>query len=296
MSSRRTPAMLALAAVAVGWGAIPLIVREDVPWTSLVASRVWLGAVTMILIMVATNRLHLPTSHRWNIVTAGALLAVHWATFFWAVKLTTVAVALAVVFLGTVGAAVLARRYLGEIVTPRVYTALGIVFLGVVVVVVRQSGDSVPVDGSMWGGVAVAVVSATTVGLVMLVSKAAVDAVGPLIVTTGELVTAALVLSPWLPGAVKETIDHPVPLLSLGVVITGLGFLIYWTSMRELTVAMVSVLMHIEPASAVVLAVIFLNETPDPLQWVGIGMVIGGNLLAARDGAGEKVVGAPANL
>lgn len=296
MSSRRIPAMLALAALAISWGSIPLIVREDVPWQSLVTARVWLGAATMLLIMAAKRRLVLPTTHRWHIVAAGALLAVHWATFFLAVKLTTVAVALAVVFLGTVAAAALAPRFLGEKVTSRVYVALALAFTGVVVVVVRQGEDSVPADGSMWGGVLVALISAATIALLMLVSKAAVDAVGPLVVTTGELITAAVVLSPWLPGAISETIDHTVPLLTLGVLITGLGFLVYWTSMRELPVAVVSVLMQIEPASAVVLALIFLDEIPDPLQWLGIGMVIAGGLLAARDAAAEEAIGAAARL
>ena len=296
MSSRRTLAMMALVTLAVAWGSIPLIVREDIPWQSLAAARVWLGALTMLLVMVAARWFRLPDSHRRHILAAGVLLAVHWATFFWAVKLTTVAVALSVVFLGPVAAAALAPRFLGEKVASRVYVALGLAFLGVVAVVIRQGDDAIPADGSMWGGVAVALVSAATMALLMLVSKAAVDAVGPLMVTTGELVTASLVLSPWLPGAVRETIAHPVPLLTLGVVITGVGFLIYWAAMRELPVAIVSVLMHIEPASAVVLALIFLSEVPDPMQWLGIAMVIAGGLLAARDSAETEVVGAPANL
>jgi drug/metabolite transporter (DMT)-like permease len=85
-------------------------------------------------------------------------------------------------------------------------------------------------------------------------------------------------------------------LLILGVGLTGLGFLTFWTAMRELPVAAVSVLMHLEPASAVVLAMIFLDEIPDLLQWIGIGMVITGGLMAARDAAAEEVVGVPANL
>ena len=62
--------MLALAALAVSWGSIPLIVREDVPWQSLVTARVWLGAATMLLIMAAKRRLVLPATHRWHIVAA----------------------------------------------------------------------------------------------------------------------------------------------------------------------------------------------------------------------------------
>jgi drug/metabolite transporter (DMT)-like permease len=297
MMSRRLLAVGALFILAISWGAIPLIVREDIPWQSLVAARVWLGAITLLGIMGATRRLRLPATHRRQIAGAGVLLALHWATFFWAIKLTTVAVALAVVYLGPVAAAVLAPRFLHEEVPRRIYGALAMSFAGVVLVVARQgTADSTTVTDSTWAGVGVALVSAVAVLALMLVSKLAVNEVGALVVTTGEMVTAAIVLSPWAGGAARELIDNPVPLLILGVGLTGLGFLTFWTAMRELPVAAVSVLMHVEPASAVVLAMIFLDEIPDGLQWVGIGMVITGGLMAARDAAAEEVVGVPANL
>ena len=289
-------ALAALVVLAVGLGAIPLIVREDIPWQSLVAARVWLGAATLVILLSATQGIRLPSSHRLQIAAAGVLLALHWATFFWAIKLTTVAVALAVVFLGPVAAAVLAPRFLGETVPRTIYAALAISFVGVVLVVFRQSGEDVVASGSTWGGVGAALVSAAAIALLMLISKAAVDEVGPLVVTTGELVTAAIVLSPWLPGAARATVDNPLPLLTLGIVLTGLSFLIIWTAIRELSVATVSVLLHIEPASAVVLALVFLDELPDPLQWAGIGMVIVGGLVAARDAAAEEVLIAQSNL
>ncbi len=297
MLSRRLVAVGALFIVAISWGAIPLIVREDVPWQSLVAARVWLGAITLLGIMAATRRLRLPATHRRQIAIAGVLLALHWATFFWAIKLTTVAVALAVVYLGPVAAAVLAPRFLQEQVPRRIYGALAVSFAGVVLVVAREgAADGATAGGSTWAGVGIALVSAISVLALMLVSKLAVNEVGALVVTTGEMVTAAIVLSPWAGGAARELIDNPVPLLILGVGLTGLGFLTFWTAMRELPVAAVSVLMHLEPVSAVVLAMIFLDEIPDLLQWIGIGMVITGGLMAARDAAAEEVVGVPANL
>ncbi len=295
MSNRRLLSLVALVVLAICLGAIPLIVREDIPWQSLVASRVWLGALTLLILMAATSQLRMPSSHRIEIVFAGALLAIHWATFFWALKNTTVAVALAVVFLGPVAAAALAPRILGEVVPRRIYWALGTSFVGVVLVVLRQDGDDA-VAGFAMKGVLAALVSAAAIAILMLVSKAAVDTIGALPVTTGELVVAAVVLSPWLPGAVSETIANPLPLLTLGVILTGLSFLIIWTAIREHSVAVVSVLLHIEPASAVVLALIFLAEVPDVWQWIGIGLVLAGGLMAARDATFEEVLGVSTNL
>lgn len=292
MPNRHVSSLVALVVLAVALGAIPLIVREDIPWQSLVASRVWLGALTLLVLTAATNQLRMPASHRTEIVIAGVLLAIHWATFFWALKNTTVAVALAVVFMGPVSAAVLAPRMLGDVVPRRVYWALGISFIGVILVVARQETTS----GFAVSGVLVALMSAVAIAALMLVSKAAVDTVGALPVTTGELVVAALVLSPWLPGAVSETLANPLPLLTLGIVLTGFSFLIIWTAIREHSVAVVSVLLHIEPASAVVLALIFLGEVPDVWQWIGIGLVLAGGLIAARDATAEEVLGVSANI
>lgn len=294
--NRRSLALVSLVVLAISLGAIPLIVREDIPWQDLVAARVWLGALTLLSLLAVKRQLRLPTSYRLQIVVAGVLLAVHWATFFWAIKLTTVAVALAVVYLGPVAAAVLAPRLLGETVPKSMYVALAVAFSGLVLVVVRESAEEAVAGGSTVGGVALALISAAAIALLMLVSKAAVDEVGPLVVTAGELVTAAIVLSPWLPGAVRQTIDHPVPILILGVFLTGFSFLIIWTAISELSVAAVSVLLHIEPISAVLLAAVFLDEIPSGLQWVGIAMVIVGGLLAARDSGGREVLVAPANL
>jgi drug/metabolite transporter (DMT)-like permease len=289
MFARRPVAAAALAALAVGWGAIPLFVREDIPWQHLVASRVWLGAVTLVALMAVTGRLRLPEEGRGRIVVAGVLLALHWASFFWAVKLTTVAVALAVVYLGPVGAAAAAPWALGESVSRHVYGGLALAFAGVVIV-------ARPGTGATLSGVAAAAVSAAAIAGMMLISKPALPLAGPLVVSAGELVAAAVVLSPWAWGAAGAVVAHPLPVLTLGVVFTGFSYFLYWSVMNRLPVAVVSVLMHLEPASAVVLAVIFLAERPDALQWLGIGMVIAGGLVAARDAAVEEVAGAPANL
>lgn len=296
MLSRRTLALGGLVLLATSLGAIPLIVREDIPWPELVASRVWLGAITLLLLLALRRKLRLPERHRGTVALAGVLLAVHWATFFWALKLTTVAVALSVVFLGPVAASAFAPRFLGERVPQRMYWALGSAFVGLILVVVRQSAGSVVEGGSTAGGVAAALVSAASIAALLLISKVAVDDLGPLVVTTGELGTAAIVLSPWLPGAVRETVANPIPLLTLGIVLTGFSFLIIWTAIRELSVVAVSVLLHIEPISAVLLAMVFLDETPDVVQWLGICMVIAGGLLAARDATAEEVIVAPANI
>ena len=53
---------------------------------------------------------------------------------------------------------------------------------------------------------------------------------------------------------------------------------------------------HLEPASAVVWAAIFLDELPNAPAWIGVGLVVAGGAIAAQAASEEEVIGAPAAL
>ena len=283
-------AALLLAGVAVSWGAIPLIVRGDVPWPQLVAARIWLGAAALLGILAFRRRPVLPVAHRGRIVAAGVLLAVHWSSFFLSLRETTVAITLAVLYLGPVLASALAPRVLGERPRPQVYVGLVVALVGVLVVV-RPSGEV----GAL--GLGAAVVSGATLGAIMLIAKPVATHLGGLVLAAGELTVAAVVMTPFAVQAAVESHGFWLELIVLGALLTGVGNLIYWTAMRAMPVAAVTVIMYLEPASAVVWAMAFLGETPDVLTWAGIGLVLTGGVLAATAAtrAGEEI-GVPAAL
>lgn len=273
MSRSPLAAATLLAGVVVAWGAIPLIVRGDVPPQQLVAARVWLGAATLLAILALQGRLRLPNVYRRRIAWSGILLAAHWLSFFLALRETTVATALAVLYLGPVIASAIAPRVLGERPLGRVYIGLGMALVGVLAVV-RPGGDTSTL------GLAAAVTSGVTLAALMLMAKPAAETLGGLVVAAGELTIASLVMTPWAIQAATQSLAHWTELLILGVALTGLAGWVYWGAMRKLPVATVSVIMYIEPASAVIWAMLFLDETPDPLAWLGIALVLTGGLLA----------------
>lgn len=289
--SSRLVAAVALAAAAASWGTIPLIVREDVPVSHLVGARVTLGAAALVAYLAWTGRLRLPAMHRGRVAAAGLILAVHWAMFFAAIKSTEVAVALAVAFLGPMLASVAARGVLGERAGAVAYTGLGVGFVGVLLVV--RPGGGADLGGLLWAAGA-----AVTWGAIFLVAKGAAEQLGGLVVAAGELVVAAVVLSPWTVRAGVESLEFLPEFLVLGVVLTGIGFVVFWHAMGRLPVATVGVLTYLEPAFAVVWAAAFLGETPDPVAWIGVALVVAGGVLAAVTAAapdtGSRGVTAPA--
>lgn len=273
----------ALAVLAIAWGAIPLFVRNDVPSIQLVGVRVTFGALTLVAVATALGRFTIPRVRRWRLVLSGVLLALHWITFFESIKLTTVAVALAVLYLGPIAASILAGPILGERVDPKLWLALGIAMVGTLLVV--QPWQSGGVDGP---GVAMAALSAALFTGVILAGKPVATDLGGLTMATGELVVASVLLAPATYQALTVNGEHIVNFLILGAVFTGLAGFVFWEMMRSVPVAAVSVVMYLEPASAVLWAALMLGESPNTTAWVGVGMVIAGGLVAARSTSTEQ--------
>lgn len=288
-SQTAVTAAAALALLAVAWGAIPLIVREDVPATHLVAARITLGALVLLAVLAIGRRLRLPVTERGRVVALGTMLALHWLTFFLALKLTTVAVALAVVYLGPLLAAGLSGPVLGERVGNRAKVGLVLAVIGTGLVL-RPGG------GATLGGVLAALVSAGLLAALMIVGKPAARALGGMSLATWELVVAALLLSPWTVQTIRESAEFWPQFLVLGALFTGAAGAVYWSAMRRLPVSVVSVIMYLEPASAVVWAAAFLDETPTMGTWLGVAFVVAGGVLAAAEAAEEEAVVAPAAM
>lgn len=282
----RAVSIASLALLAVAWGAIPLIVRADIPSTHLVAMRVTLGAVVLLTYSAVTSQISLPGVGRTRLVVLGLVLAAHWLSFFLSLNLTTVAVSLALVYVGPVLAAVLAGPVLGEPGRWQAFAALGVAVVGTLFVIR-------PGAGATAGGVVAALVSGALLAMIMLLGKPLAADLGGLAVATWELVVASMVLAPFTVQAVRSSSSAWPQFALLGALFTGVAGVVYWSSMRTLPVAVVSVVMYLEPASAVVWAAIFLGEQPDPLAWLGVALVVAAGSIASRSTAGQTVVGNP---
>jgi len=283
MRTTRTIAVLSLALLAIAWGAIPLLVRTETPPTHLVAMRVALGALVLLLFSAATSRLTIPKLGRGRLVVVGVVLAAHWLFFFLSLNLTTVAVSLAIVYVGPVLAAAFAGPVLHERVGWHAYAGLVVAVLGMLLVVR-------PGAGATLGGVAAAAVSGMLLAVLMLLGKPLAADLGGLVVATWELVVASVVLAPFTVQAVLFSADAWPQFLILGALFTGVAGAVYWSAMRQLPVAVVSVIMYLEPASAVVWAAVFLSEQPDLLAWLGVGLVVAAGTIASRGATEEDIV------
>ncbi len=282
-------AALALAALAVVWGTIPLLVRSAVPASHLVAMRITLGALVLVPVALLRGGGALDRRLRPRLAVLGMLLILHWLAFFLAIKLTTVAVALALVYLGPVLAAVLSGPVLGERVGRRAAIGLLLAVAGLVLVV-RPGGGAAP------AGLGVGLLAGVLLALLMLAGRPVAKNVGGLTVAAWELGTAAVFLLPFTVQAVRFSAAAWPEFLVLGALYTGVGSVVYWRALGRLDVAIVGIVMYLEPASAMVWAALLLGERPGAAAWIGVALVVAGGVLAALESVGEEVLGAPAAL
>lgn len=71
-----------------------------------------------------------------------------------------------------------------------------------------------------------------------------------------------------------------VPILVLGLINTGIGCYMYFSSIGKLPMQTVAVLGYLEPLSAVFFSALVLKETLGPVRSVGAALIIGGAMFA----------------
>jgi drug/metabolite transporter (DMT)-like permease len=222
---------------------------------------------------------------RWGILVAGgALLAVHWWTFFAAIQRSTVALGLL-----TYASYPLFVTLFGWLVSrerPRRLDALACaaVVAGLALVVPDWN------FGSHAGlATALGLTSGFTFAVLTLLNRRLVASMPPLPLVTAQTAVAGLLL---LPLSATQLSSVPARdwawLVLLGVVFTGLAHACFTASLQRVRVAVVAVVAALEPVYGIAAAWVFLGETPPPRMLVGGVLIIGASLLSLRPDAAHQ--------
>lgn len=222
---------------------------------------------------------------RWAYAGVGVLVALHWLTFYGAIKLANASVAAACIGLAPVFLAVIEPWLLGRRFDPR-ELLLGIAVVPGVALVVGG------VPTTMHLGIAVGALSALLVALFGALNKRLIEHAEPLTMTFVELgagglflcAVAALwqtwqggfVVAEWLPGARDAAL-----LLTLAFACTLLPFALSLVALRRLSAFQAQLAVNLEPVYAVVLAVLLLSEQREltPAFYAGVAIILGAVLL-----------------
>lgn len=216
----------------------------------------------------------------------GALVALHWLTFYGAIKLSNASVGATCIALGTPMTALL-EPWLARRAFSWRDVLLGIAVLPGVALVV----GGVPDD--MHLGIAVGTLSALLVALFGSLNKRFVEHGDPLAVTALELGAGTLLLTalaPLMPllfpafaGTLFELPDaHDLGfLLALSLVCTLFPFALSLVALRHMSAFAAQLAINLEPVYAIVLAIVLLGEQHElsPRFYLGVAIILGAVLV-----------------
>ena len=278
--NRHSSASLTVAACALSWGLVAIIVRRlEMPAMAIVFYRVLLAAAAIAAVLVLARRAELLRTPNRAVLVLGLLLALHWTCFFAAIQETSVASAVLITYSSPVLVAILAPAVLGEHVPALSVAALALSLGGIALIALSGDGGDVRA-----AGVALAIGAAITNALLFVGFKRFAAEVPPVTVVLYETLVAAVVLSPAaLAGGYALGLAELGYLVVLGVFLTGLVIVVFVAALRDVPATTAGIIAYMEPVSAAALAALLLGETPSAAVIAGgVAIVASGAAVALR--------------
>lgn len=257
------------------------IVSAQIPLTSteIVVLRSFFGTAFLIVILAATRqKLTCLRCPRQAVLVAvsGAAMGASWLLLYRAYELVGVSIATLLYYCGPVLVMALSPIFFKEKLTIPKIIGIIVVFCGVIMLN-GVGGGTLDALGLLCGigGAALYVL------MVITNKKAGLPGLKNMTVQLlfGFLAAAVFYL---LQGGAVPTVPAESWgwMLLLGLVNTGFGCWLYFSSIGTLPVQTVSVLGYLEPLSAVLFSVVLLHEGLTPARWLGAAMIVGGAMAA----------------
>lgn len=206
----------------------------------------------------------------WMLLLSGSLLAIHWVTFFIAVKVGSVAVA-------TLGFAsfpafitIIDWIVFKDRITQREWVLLLLVSVGLILVTPQFSfGDSGTI-GLLWG-----ILSGFSFGLLAVVNKRGVQGIDAMQVAFWQNSVVMLLLFPFVlsSGWGLSSIDW-FYLALLGIFCTGLSHYLFVKSLESLNARIAGMIIALEPVYAIGFAWWLFGSTPTIRMISGAALIL----------------------
>lgn len=289
-NDRRSMGML-IASMLI-WGTIGLF-RRFIPVSSafLALARGILGGLFLLIFLrFGRKRDYQPLPKRlWmGFALIGALIGFNWMLLFEAYNHTTVAIATLCYYMQPTIVLLLSPIFFKERLTVRKAVCAAFSILGMLLISGVIGGQDVPSGGPL--GVLLGLGAAALYAAVVIMNKK-IPGGDVYQRTTIQLLSAGIVMLPYLlltDGFRGLTIDLPgfLLLLVVGILHTGIAYVLYFASMRGLRVQTIAMCSYIDPVSALLISALFLGEAISLLHIFGAVLIIGSALISQL---GEKV-------
>lgn len=211
-----------------------------------------------------------PPGRWWGVLVAnGAVLAVHWSTFFHAIQISTVAIGLLGYVSATVFAVLLEPLWFRERFVPSSLAAAALIVAGMGLIVPEWRWESAVLRGLLWG-----LVSGLTFAVLQLNNRLMVRSLGSTTLAFFLDATALALMAPAVALAWETPGAADVALMAVqGVVLTAFAHTLFIWGLHAVQAHVATIVGSLEPIYGIALAALLLGEIPS-LRTVAGGALI----------------------
>ena len=240
-----------------------------------------LGALALLAWCLATGRgreLLLNGRARWVACATGVLMVMNWAMFFASIERTSIAVATVVFHIQPIWVIVFGALVLRQAVAPAQWlatlAALGGLVLTTGLVDGAAAGQGAVASSSYLVGVLLCLGGSLCYAGVTLLASTQKDPISPFALALWQCMvgTVALAWAPWVLGWPPLGAAWGW-LLGLGVLHTGLAYVVMFAGMARLGLGRIAVLQFVYPLTAVLVDWAVYGRTLSPVQFIGVALM-----------------------
>ena len=273
-------------------GSAPLVAWADAPEAIILCLRMAFAALALGVVFL--RRPMLADWRRpgaaWRLVLMAAMSSLTLLLFFYAVRHTSVAIAMFMLFLMPVWVALAAPRLFKSPREPIVWPALGLALAGLAVILVPDLlGEGVEVSllgmlAALFTGFGYATYTVSVKGLTKIVA--------PSTISMAEAAGDTLLVLPlalWQFGSTGYQLDGKawIAAVVMGVFCTAIPYTLWIVGTKRVRVEHVTILGYIEPVAGPLYAVFLVGQLPTVWTVIGGALILGAGLLIVVFGRGE---------
>lgn len=266
------------------FGTIGLFVKNiDLNSSEIALTRGFIGGITLLFAMALLRKKVSIEAIKRNIyllIFSGFAVGLNWIFLFQGYKYTSISNATLSYYFAPIFVTILAPFILKEKLTLSKFLCVLMALVGMFCIV--------GVDGINGGsdliGIAYGLLAAGFYASVILMNKF-LKGIDSLEITIIQLLSATITLLPYVlymdSGKSLNISLNSIPyILILGIVHTGIAYLLYFSSLQELKGQTIPVLSYIDPVFAIIISAIILKEHLGILQIIGGVLILGSSFLS----------------
>jgi drug/metabolite transporter (DMT)-like permease len=256
----------------IGW----FVLVSGVPVVEVVFWRCVIGALTLLVVcgLLGYLRLDLLNCTKLGLaMLSGVAIVGNWLLLFESYARASISISTAVYNVQPFMLVMLAAVFLGEKITVQKLAWLSVAFVGMLAIVTAHGSQQNTGDDYLMG-VALALGAAFLYAIAALIIKRLKE-VPPHLMALIQVTTGALLLAPLMQWqSLSASMDAWAALLTLGVVHTGLMYVLLYGAIQKLPTAITGALSFIYPIAAIFVDWIAFGHRLGWLQWLGVAAIL----------------------